>query len=244
MTARVPVVTGLLSVAAAASLAAQGVVRAEGWRHLFDADPVDPGIGVLAFPAGVRPPGRRDTIPLYRRRGDAAPTGYVLREADSTGVETYAVEWPVALTTNLLEFAYEIPGLPVDSLTADGWARAIVGFRPDGAPVPAWAPATAGSAERTLWRDELTAHDLFFRTGVPPAFFDTPGGTPAAFTLPPDERDYILHPLGTRDDWIKVRVVTPSDMCADPESPRSAEVWIRYLDDRGRPLVWYHTRGC
>lgn len=76
-----------------------------------------------------------------------------------------------------------------------------------------------------------------------PEFFDAPAGRRVAFPLPADG-DYILHPLEIRDSWMRVRAVTPSDMCADPEAPKHAELWIRFVDAFDRPLVWYHTRGC
>lgn len=43
---------------------------------------------------------------------------------------------------------------------------------------------------------------------------------------------------------MRVRPVAPSDYCDDPEQPRTAELWVRYLDHTGRPRVWYYTRGC
>lgn len=221
------------------------LVRTAGWRHLFEAGPIDPGIGALAFAQGAWDAGaRRDTIPLFERPGAAQPSGYVVFASDSVSVGPYAVAWPVPLVTNLIEVGYEIAGLPIDSLTGSGWARAIVGFEAGDRPVRAWVPVDEGSVEQILWSEHLPAQDLFFRSGVTPAFFDAPDGRAAAFALPAGSDDYVLHPLEARDGWLRVRAVTPSDMCADPEGPSSAELWIRYLDRAGRPRVWYHTRGC
>jgi hypothetical protein len=234
---------------AAATLAAmaalqQGLVRTEGWRHLFDPGPVDPGIGVLAFPAFYDDARPADSLALHPRPGAARPAGFFIVTTDSM-TQTFALEWPTALATNLIEFEYEIPGLPFDSLSPDRrWARVIPGFGPDTQPVYAWAPVGAGSSRLVFWAEQLGHYDLFFRAGVEPAFFDAPAGRPVAFPLPAEGHDYILHPGEARGAWLRVRVVTPSDMCADPESPRSADLWIRYLDASGRPLIWYSTRGC
>ena len=220
------------------------LARMEGWRHLFE-PPVDPGIGVVTF-AGVA--SAADTIPLFRGPGDARPTGYVIRISDTVAMaQTFALEWPDTLSGNLLEVDYEVPGLPADSAARpDGWIRVIPGFRPaDSTPVYAWTRVGGASTEIVAWAERLGRHNLFFRDGVPPALSDAPEGRPVSFPLlPPDRGGYTLYPLDTRGAWMKVRAVTPSDFCAEPESPRAGEFWVRYLDQQGRPLVWYHTRGC
>jgi hypothetical protein len=39
--------------------------------------------------------------------------------------------------------------------------------------------------------------------------------------------------------------VTPSDACGEePGAVRDTVAWVRTVDDRGRPRVWYYTRGC
>ena len=246
---RLPILGGtvrtlLLLAAGAATAAAQAapLVRTEGWRHLFDPGSIDPGIGVVSF--GVpRQSEWADTLVLLEQPGASRPMGRFLFASDGTGGWTYAIIWPDSLTTNLLEYGYEEAGLPFDSLSPDGrWARVIPGFTREGSPVVAWAPASE-LVTIVRWREHLAEHDLFFRDGVTPAFFDAPDGRLVEFALP-ETGDYILHPLETRGSWMRVRAVTPSDMCADPEAPNEAQLWIRLLDSSGRPLVWYHTRGC
>jgi hypothetical protein len=220
------------------------IVRVEGWRHLFGPGPVDPGVGVVAF--GAEAASAADTIPLYLRPGDSRPAGYLIRLSDTAAMaQTYALEWPESLATNLLEFDYEVPGLPADSTPRDdGWIPVLPGFAADSSPARAWARLADGAAEFISWNRRLPEQELFFREGVNPEFFSAPEGGRIEFPLPGESEDYVLHPLEARDGWLRVRAVTPSDFCADPESPRTAEVWIRYLDRSGRPLVWYHTRGC
>jgi len=233
--------------AAAATAAAQGppLIRTEGWRHLFDPGAADPGVGVVTF-VSPRQASWADTLPLFAQPGGEGPIGRFVFAADSVRGWVYAVEWADTLTTNLLEYGYEEAGLPVDSLSDDGaWARVIPGFATDGGAVRAWAPIRPGLTELVRWRERLAEHDLFFRAGVTPAFFDAPGGAPVPFPLrAADDGDYILHPLEIRGSWMRVRAVTPSDMCDNPAAPQVAELWIRFLDPSGRPAVWYYTRGC
>lgn len=221
----------------------QPLVRIAGWRHLFEPGPGDPGVGVVTFAAESSP--APDTIPLFRQPGDRRPVGYVFRVTDTAALaQSYVVEWPESLSTNLLEFDYEIAGLPADSVPRpDGWVRVIPGFQADSTPVRAWTRLVEHRTGLVQWSTSLLEHGLYFREGVPPEFFRTPGGPAAAFPLP-DAHDYILHPLEAQGSWLRVRAVTPSDDCAKPEAPATADLWIRYLDGGERPLVWYHTRGC
>ena len=114
-----------------------------------------------------------------------------------------------------------------------------------GAPLRAWAPLDARPLELVFWDRHLPDQSPFFRTGVPAEFYDAPAGGRVAFPLAGEGRDYTLYPLGVDGSWMRVRVVTPADACGrEPASPRSAELWIRYLDETGRPRLWYPTRGC
>ena len=53
---------------------------------------------------------------------------------------------------------------------------------------------------------------------------------------------YSMEPLAVRGSWMEVRLV--QGMCGEMPPDTLGQAWIRYLDPRGRPLVWYHTRGC
>ena len=220
-------------------------VLTRGWRHLDDPSggpSPNPGLGVVTFTAGQ---GHSDSIPLYPESEASQPEGYFHFLPDSTGGWTYALAWPDPLVTNLIEFDYESAGLPVDSITPDGRrARVIPGFDAGGRSVRAWVAVRGPGVEILTWRKRLTERDLFFRPGTTPAFFESPEGRPMDFPLGEVGNDYILHPLEVRGPWMRVRAVVASDMCEEPPSPKVSVLWIRYLDESGRPLVWYHTRGC
>lgn len=152
-----------------------------------------------------------------------------------------------------LEFDYEILGLPVDSVAPDGaWVRVLYGRGPAGAARHGWVRPRDGHSRAWFWDEILPDRNLFF---LGPAerigFSDRPGGDPIDIELAPGPLDtpptfdYRLEPLEVDGPWMKVRIVTPDDACiADPVATRVYEAWIEYLDDRGRPRVWYYTRGC
>jgi hypothetical protein len=234
----------LLALAGTAAGQDRPPVRTTGWRHLFEPGASDPGKGIVAF-AWPNPPSAPDSVRLYRRPMREAPAGFFSFLPDSAGGWTYAVSWAESLSTNLLEFGYELAGLPFDSATGDDtWLRVIPGFDRSGAPRYAWVEPAADSLEVIRWGLHLSRQSLVVRDGVTPAFVDAPGGRPVDFPLPEERVEYILHAIEARGDWLKVRAVTPSDYCDEPRSPRVAELWIRFLDPAGRPLVWYATRGC
>jgi hypothetical protein len=154
---------------------------------------------------------------------------------------------------NAIAFAYEEVGLPYDSLDIKrGWARVIYGHRTEargGEPLIGWVRLEGGRTMHRDWVDLFYTVPLFFKDGLEPAFFDEPDGPPATdFAPEPGEAegslDYAMYALETKGAWMRVRVVTPSDECAKPDRPKKIELWIRYLDEGGRPLVWFHTRGC
>lgn len=167
------------------------------------------------------------------------------------------LSWSYALETNeqvgcanSLEYGYEEDGLPVDTVRADRWVRVIYGFGVDKRPRLAWAQVVEGKTEVLLWPKHLTEHDLFFldeEHGLD--FYNAAGGTPVRLELAraaeSGRLSYHLHPLRVSGPWMQVRVTTPSDMCSERlRATRDTTLWIRFLDPRGRPLVWYFTRGC
>ena len=215
---------------------------------------VDRGTGIVhlaRFP-GIETGGHRaDTIPVHAEpRGDSAVIARFILRTDSM-TWGFDLESAPPVESNLLEYGYEELGLPADSAPrADGWVRVVHGFGADSTPRTGWVRLVADDVAYQAWSDILPENVLFFLSDADIRFRDAPDGRTVALPLHAegsgaDRRlDYILHPLEARGDWLRVRAVTPSDYCFDPPSPRDTTVWIRYLDERGRPRVWYHTRGC
>jgi hypothetical protein len=151
---------------------------------------------------------------------------------------------------SLVEYGYEESGLPLDSIAADGrWARVIYGYAPDGSALLGWA-ALEG-VEHVLWRDWLPTRAAFFLEPGAALLADRPDGAVIDLDLartsaaPPHDYDYHLEPDSVAGDWLRLRVVTPSDACGlQPVDRREVVGWTRYIDERGRPLVWFFSRGC
>ena len=221
------------------------------WEPGRERGTTDRGIGIAHLTAG---PGtgtaRRDTI-LLRARPDPGATvigAFLYTETQPGKAWRYSVVAPVRLEPNVLEFAYEEAGVPLDSLTADtSWGRALLGFDAGGVPHRGWVPLDAARVSYRLWARELREHTLFFLAEHGGRVFDRPGGRSLVAIRPAEANgDYVLHPLDTRGTWLQVRLARPADTCVGPEAapPDTIVGWTPYLDARGRPLVWYYTRGC
>jgi hypothetical protein len=207
------------------------------------------GIGIVHFDPGPRLAGRAaDTI---RVTGSAEGGGVVARLiVDSMAVYRFEAAPGVLDAPGALEFGYEEVGLPLLEDPGAGRWRVHLGTR-DGEPVSGWVAMQPGRT-RTLWEELLPTMPLFFV--VPPdsiRFHASQDGPAVPFTLAPrtsgdpgDPGDYILWPIETTGDWMRVRAVTPSDYCFDPPAPREDTLWIRWREGSGNPRVWFFTRGC
>lgn len=224
-----------------------------GAGHRMWAPEWDVGVGfVRLLPLPEGPPGlaRSDTVPIHSSPRSAAPAvarfhhrEFVLTvEATERGLEGAA-----------LEVGYEERAFPLLEETPDGrWARILFAYDEEGGARSGWVDLSGPGIERVFWPEWLADAPgrgaLYFARPADIAFRSEPDGAAVELTLTPGagswEYDYALHPLRVEGRWMEVRVVSPSDYCADPDSPLEATAWIRFLDDRDRPRVWYFTRGC
>lgn len=147
-----------------------------------------------------------------------------------------------------IEWLYEENGLPVDTIAGDSsWVRVVYASDAGGAPRLGWVRI----AERTvieMWPDVLLQQHVFFRRPDSLAFHAAPAGERVPIDIQTgdtaDGLDYTMVPLRLADGWMQVEVTSPSDYCAETAGVRTDTAWIRYLDERGRPLIWYYPRGC
>jgi hypothetical protein len=57
--------------------------------------------------------------------------------------------------------------------------------------------------------------------------------------------NHIMWPEFQHEGWMNVKLVTPSDYCVkNSECSRIINGVIRFTDENGNLIVWYHTRGC
>ena len=219
------------------------------WQPHAGVDPTDLGIGVVfatraedkGAPYGI------DTLVVRSEPNVSAPVvGAMLFTVSTDGMTSYEIAAPDSLRPNLVEYGYEESGIPFDSVDAsDRWVRAILGFAGDSARV-GWVDGQQRGVSVVRWVEQLSDRPLFFPKPEQAAFFATPDSTQPVPRPPGDDDTYAMYPAEVRGRWMRVRLVTPTDNCVGPDSiPRTTRhAWIRYLDDRGRPNVWYYTRGC
>lgn len=207
----------------------------------------DRGIGVLFLLQGQATidTRRADTVFIYKERnfGSMVLDRYSINPKDRFDVLIKGNDEQA----QLLEFEYESLGLPILEVQAQ-WIKVIFGRdNNSGKTLSGWINHKEGITNYHLWRNHLKEHLLFFDSPNQISFFDKINGANIAFTLAPSKfltYDYIMRPLLTDGVWMKVEVTTPSDYCESPNVREIKIFWIKYLDQRGRPMVWYFTRGC
>lgn len=205
------------------------------------------GIGVVYFAADVEPVAASgasaDTIRVVADTATAAPVALLVRTSDdmSWAYATFARDdgrptW--------VEFGYEIAGVPIERVAPGGrWAEVVYAVAPTGAARLGWVRLDSAHVRTTRWEEELKGRSIFFRDSVPGGFHETPGGAALALPWAAPRWEYAMIPDSLAGDWMRVRVERPPGICGD-DATHAAHAWIRWRDARGRPLVWYPTRGC
>jgi hypothetical protein len=223
--------------------------RVVSWEPYASVAPGDLGIGVayLTHAADKGASMGTDTL-LIRSSPDAAapPIGAMLFTVAANGVTQYAIAADDSLRPNLVEYGYEESGVPFDSTDVTGrWVRGILGFASDSVARVGWIDTKQQGTRVIRWAAHLADRLVFFPKPEKAAFFAAPDSTkPVAVPTGGDDA-YAIHPMEVRGGWLHARVVTPSDNCEpDFTGGQTRMVWIRYLDARGRPNVWYYPRGC
>ena len=223
--------------------------RVVSWEPYAGVDPADLGVGVafLTHAEDKGAPAGTDTLLLRSAPNDASPPiGAMLFTVGANGITQYAVTAADSLRPNLVEHGYEESGVPFDSSDASGrWVRGILGFTADSTARVGWIDTGRRGIGVIRWAQQLADRPIYFPRPEAAAFFARPDSSQRVVT-PRGGRDaYAIHPVGVRGPWLRVNVVMPSDNCeADSAPRRTRTLWIRYLDDRGRPNVWYYSRGC
>ncbi|HEX5634208.1 MAG TPA: hypothetical protein VFX50_13305 [Gemmatimonadales bacterium] len=215
----------------------------------------DRGTGLIHFreSPGGRP--RTDTLVLRAApHPDADVAALFLCEPQGDYGWSYAIAAPETLVPNVLEFDYEIAGMPIDSVTTvrgHRWARVIVGARDAGGRGArrAWAQVDTTAVSSLAWADYLPRlQGVFALAPARTTFARSAGGRAVAspFSARFDAEDHWMEVQERRGAWLKVRFLQPAGACGDepPADQVVRTLWVRFLDARGRPAVWYYTRGC
>jgi hypothetical protein len=225
-----------------------------GPRHREVLPDWDIGVGFFRIPpAPDGPPGTAatDTFPILAEPRSGAPL--VARAFHREGQLEIEAARP-GLVSGALEVGYDETALPLLE-TGDGgpWLRVSYGFDSDGAAATGWVDGTDSAVETVTWANWLANGAFFFLEADGIAFYEEPEGAVLTLPLEPGQGtqrfDYTLYNIRTQGAWMEVRVASPSDYCVDAPSGESGvasgtNAWIRFLDEEGRPRIWYHTRGC
>lgn len=223
---------------------------AAGMDHLTWRPGWDVGVGFLRIPPNPDgPPGSApaDTIVVRSApRPAAAPVALAWHREYRLLIETVEA----GLEDGALEVGYEERALPVMEVGGDGrWLRVSYAFDDGGDTRTGWVDSAEPGPEYVPWPGWLEQQGvLFFVDPDSIAFFREPDGESIDLALVPSvgsqRFDYALYPLRTDGEWMEVRIASPSDYCDGGAPSLDSQAWIRYLDPRGRPRVWYFTRGC
>jgi hypothetical protein len=200
----------------------------------------DKGIGILSMSSDLK---GTVHVNIYEKNSSKSK---LLGSFIQSEKRDYKIQSKLVQTDNLIEFEYEISGIPISEVN-NNWLRVIYGYDKSGKALMGWIEHKKGITRYLLWKDYLKEQDLFFESTDQIIFFDKPNGSKVGFKLEPSEHlvyDYIMKPIEVSGNWMKVEVFTPSNNCNTPINVRKEIFWIKYLNDRGRPLVWYFTRGC
>lgn len=143
---------------------------------------------------------------------------------------------------NILEYDNEMFGIPVNSLKGN-WAEVIVG-RTKQDTIRGWVNITNPNVGIKQWTYYLPTKSLFFEEKI--QFFDTYEGKEIYVTLPVEntQPDYCFKILSRKRGWAKVLLLYPSNFCEQHKKVSRKKCWVRYLNNSGRPLVWFYPGGC
>lgn len=211
---------------------------------------VDRGIGVVGVIDSIMDV-RTDTIPIVAAPGDPAVVAHWIRVVDFVEGERHRLRRGEATAAApVLEYGYEVSGFVVDSLDATGrWARVQIGDTSAPASRHGWIDLRHPRVDLLHWAAYLPELDGVY--AVDPTrlvLHRAPNGTRLPAPLVPrfDADDHWMEILERRGDWLRVRLTQPAMICGAEPVPNGVTVegWVRFLDGRGRPLVWYYTRGC
>lgn len=216
------------------------------------------GTGLVAFRTySEGPPGTSSggiLLSFYSNPSERSSKVAVLRSDSLTLVTTGE---SFSLYQRALEYGYEEVGFPILEFTADSsWVRVSLDCWDMKNSSTAWLPISSQDLRVFSWTDILGRADAFFFLRERWIQFYSSSDTTTPVDIQLASRyarpNYSMYLKQLRGDWMQVEVETPSSYCYSEEEvlemfgvrPRKKTVWIRFLDERGRPRIFFNTRGC
>ena len=223
--------------------------RSVAWQPYAGVDPGDLGIGVAFLRRAenkAATPGTDTLLLRAQPRADAPAVAALLFRVNDVGVTSYELAAADSLRPNLAEYGYEESGVPFDSVDASGqWVHGIAGFASDSSARTGWIDTRQAGVGLVRWTEQLVDRPIFFARPDVVALFAEPDSSKPLSRPPVNNDAYDMKSLQVRGPWMKVEIATPSLNCEpDSVAQKKRTGWIRYLDKKGRPNIWYYTRGC
>ncbi len=210
-------------------------------------------VGVRVLPD--QPPGTLsgESLVFYSSPSEDSPRAAVLR-GDSL---EFRMGRSVPFYESALEYAYEDAGFPILEFTRDSsWIRVSLNCWDTDNKTAGWIRSSAKGIQVLSWSEIISQREVFFFLKAEwIRFFSGPDpATEVQIQLASQysRLNYSVYRERIQGEWMLVELETPSSHCYSEEEvvemfgvkPKKRTVWIRFLDERRRPMIFYNTRGC
>ena len=162
----------------------------------------------------------------------------------------------VPLSNRTIDVVYnEVYGLPILTFSPDSsWAQISLDCREMHNPPSAWVNANDArnkGVDLQLWSSFFNLDQaVIFHGSSAIEFYNQPNESSRAFpdlAGDPKEPDYCMRVIRTIGPWMQVYLESPSTFMKDSgdrqtrykSSSAPPKFWIKYLDEEGRPRIWY-----
>jgi hypothetical protein len=202
----------------------------------------DYGIGFV-----IPPGGDNMHVVIYSKRNEKSDTVAILRNREYTFRGSTG-----SVRAFLVGFRkYDSWGLPILTITHDStWAQVSVESSDGVTRMTGWVNLRVPGTSIRIWADFLPTQTMVLLEGEFPRFYTHPNKDAGLHIKlfrfrSADQPSYILKPIRREGRWLLVELETPFLPCGDDDAimresgiqARRVNVWIQYLDERGRPLV-------
>ena len=159
----------------------------------------------------------------------------------------------------MIEISYEEIGFPILGYSGDSqWVKLSLNCKKNKVPTIGWIKKNTHNIIFRSWTQILSkAHRLFFIKKKLRLFYSDSANTipvnPKIYSCKSDSTpNYYMERKSIKGRWMLVELESPSAFCRTDADvleeygtlPKKYLVWIEFLDEQMRPLIFYPTRGC
>jgi len=211
-------------------------------------------VGVRVLPD--QPPGTLsgESLVFYSSPSEESPKAAVLHGDSLKFTTGRSVSF---FYESALEYAYEDAGFPILEFTRDSsWIKVSLNCWDTENRTTGWVRSSTKGIQVLSWTEIISQREVFFFLKSELIHFFT-GPDPATevqiqLASQYSRPNYSVYRKRIQGEWMLVELETPSSYCYSEEEvvemfgvkPKKRTVWIRFLDERRRPTIFYNTRGC